>query len=120
MTTNRKSGFVTRDRWWIPIVAATALVLLVFAGWHFFKPRPKPTPVPPAPVTATVMFKNGIEPMDFSGIHYFAEGNLFPLLVFIPQLAVTNLELRLRFRYACTVGQPDGSFTKTRLELRWS
>ncbi|MGD0545870.1 MAG: toll/interleukin-1 receptor domain-containing protein [Candidatus Acidiferrales bacterium] len=42
----------------IPIAVGAAVLIAVFAGWHFLKPKPKIAVVPPAaPVGATVMLR---------------------------------------------------------------
>src|ERR1700732_276198 len=46
---------------WIPVAAGAAVVMAIFAGWHFLKPKPKPAPAPVVAATATVMLRYNVD-----------------------------------------------------------
>src|SRR6202162_1451199 len=46
---------------WIPIAAGAAVLIAVFAGWHFLKPKPQPAPAPVVAATATVMLRYNVD-----------------------------------------------------------
>jgi TIR domain-containing protein len=45
----------------IPIAAGAAVLVAIFAGWYFLKPKPKPAPVPVVAATATVMLRYNVD-----------------------------------------------------------
>ncbi len=45
----------------IPIAAGVAILMAVFAAWHFLKPKPKVLPAVVAPATATVMLRYNVD-----------------------------------------------------------
>jgi hypothetical protein len=45
----------------IPIAAGAAVLIAVFAGWHFLKAKPKPAPAPVVAASATVMLRYNVD-----------------------------------------------------------
>jgi hypothetical protein len=45
----------------IPIAAGAAVLIAIFAGWYFLKPKPKPAPAPVVAATATVMLRYNVD-----------------------------------------------------------
>jgi hypothetical protein len=45
----------------VPIAAGAAVLIAIFAGWHFLKPKPKPAPAPVIAASATVMLRYNVD-----------------------------------------------------------
>jgi hypothetical protein len=45
----------------IPIAAGAAVLIAIFAGWHFLTPKPKPAPAPIVAASATVMLRYNVD-----------------------------------------------------------